>query len=113
MAVIFHSLSGQLGNSMIARRNLRECALRATPEGRFTTMATKTKAKKSNGKTAKPRQSKSAKIVAMLQRPSGVTREQVLKVTGWKAVSMQQMAGNAGIKLKVDESKRPFVYRAA
>jgi hypothetical protein len=74
--------------------------------------ASKTKAKKANGKAAK-RQNKSAKIVTMLRRPGGVTREAVLAATGWKAVSMQQIAGNAGIKLKVDESKTPFVYRAA
>jgi hypothetical protein len=72
---------------------------------------TKTKAK-SNGKTAKPRQNKLAKIVALLKRPSGCTREEVLKATGWMAVSMQQQARAADLKLKVDESKRPFVYRA-
>jgi hypothetical protein len=42
----------------------------------------------------------------------GCTREQVLEATGWKAVSMQQQAAAAGFKLKVDESKKPFVYRA-
>ena len=55
---------------------------------------------------------KSAKVVAMLKRPNGVTRDQVLKATGWKAISMQQVARNVDLKLKVDESKRPFVYRA-
>jgi hypothetical protein len=73
---------------------------------------TKTKSKKSNG-NAPRKVSKAAKIAKMLRRKSGVTRDQVLKVTGWKAVSMQQMAGNAGIKLKIDSSKFPYVYRAA
>ena len=53
-----------------------------------------------------------AKIAKMLQN-GGCTREQVLKATGWKAVSMQQIAKSLGIKLKVDESKRPFRYSAA
>jgi hypothetical protein len=81
-------------------------------------MATKSKkataAKKAtNGKSAAPRKaSKSARIAAMLKRPSGCTREQVLALTGWKAVSMQQMAASAGIKLKIDTSKLPYVYRA-
>lgn len=55
--------------------------------------------------------SKTAKVVAMLKN-GGCTREQVLKLTGWKAVSMQQLAKNAGVKLKVSE-ERPFTYKAA
>jgi hypothetical protein len=73
---------------------------------------TKTKSKKSNGKTAKPRQNKLAKIVALLKRPGGCTRDDVLKATGWMAVSMQQQARAAGIKLKVDDSQLPYRYRA-
>jgi hypothetical protein len=76
--------------------------------------AKKTTAKKTtNGKSAKaPRENKTAKVVALLQRAGGVTREDVLAATGWKAISMQSVAEKAGLKLKVDESKRPFVYRA-
>jgi hypothetical protein len=73
-------------------------------------MATKTKTKKSNGKTAKPRQNKLAKIVALLKRPSGCTRDDVLKATGWMAVSMQQQARAAGIKLKINKEQRPYRY---
>jgi hypothetical protein len=66
------------------------------------TMATtKTKSKKANGKTAKPRQKKSARIAAMLRRKNGCTREEVLAETGWAAVSMQQQARAAGVTLKI------------
>ena len=75
-------------------------------------MATKTKSKKSNGKSAKPRQNKSARIAAMLRRPSGCTRDDVLKATGWMAVSMQQQARAAGIKLKINKEQRPYRYAA-
>jgi len=71
-----------------------------------------TKSKKSTTK-AKRGENKTAKVIAMLKRPSGVTRTEVLKVTGWKAVSMQQVATNAGVKLKIDDSERPYRYRAA
>jgi hypothetical protein len=37
----------------------------------------------------------------------------MLEATGWKAVSMQQQAAAAGIKLKIDDSERPYRYRAA
>jgi hypothetical protein len=88
-------------------------SVRVPRNRRINTMATKTKSKKSNGKTAKPRENKSAKIVAMLKRPSGVTRKAVLAATGWKAVSMQQMASNAGLTLKMEKPDgKPIVYRA-
>jgi hypothetical protein len=79
------------------------------------TKAKKTAKKTTNGKSAKakaPRENKTAKVVALLQRASGVTRPQALELTKWKGISFQVVAKNAGLKLKVDESKRPFVYRA-
>lgn len=57
------------------------------------------------------KENKTAEVVALMKRVGGVTREEVLVVTGWKAVSMQQVAGNAGVKLKIDDRERPFVYR--
>ncbi len=54
---------------------------------------------------------KTAKIVALMQRAGGVTRAEVLKVTKWKAISMQQVAEKAGVKLRVDTKERPFKYR--
>jgi hypothetical protein len=50
-------------------------------------------------------------IMAMLRRANGCTREEVLKETGWSAVSFQQQAKAAGIKLKIDKSVRPFRYK--
>ena len=65
-------------------------------------------------KTPAKKVSKVAKIAALLKRPIGVTRGQVLKATGWKAVSMQQQARAAGLKLRVESPKgKPYIYRAA
>jgi len=62
-------------------------------------------------KTGGPRkESKTAKIIEMLQQ--GTTRKEVLKATGWKAVSMQQVAKSAGVKLRPEKSKRkPTFYK--
>lgn len=85
----------------------------ATKSKKSTAKAKKTTNGKS-GKSATSRaESKTSKVIALMQRASGVTREEVLKVTGWKAVSMQQVATNAGVKLKIDDSERPYRYRAA
>jgi len=61
-------------------------------------------------KTPAKKVNKSAKIVAMLRRANGCTREEVLKETGWMAVSMQQQARAAGIKLKINKEQRPYRY---
>jgi hypothetical protein len=70
-------------------------------------MATKAKAKKPTATTKAP--NKTAQVITMLKR--GTTREAVLKATGWPSISMQAVAKRANLKLKVDESKWPFVYR--
>jgi Protein of unknown function (DUF3489) len=78
-------------------------------------MATKKKATKKTATTKKAngkKETKAAKVVAMLKRASGCTREQVLEATGWKAVSMQQQATAAGLKLQIDDSEKPYRYRA-
>jgi hypothetical protein len=42
-----------------------------------------------------------------------VSREEVLKVTGSKAVSMQKLAASARVKLKLEKVQgKPIVYRA-
>jgi len=65
-------------------------------------------------KTPVKKASKVTKIAAMLRRKNGVTREEVLKATGWTAVSMQQQARAAGLKLRVESPKgKPYIYRAA
>lgn len=74
-------------------------------------------AAKKNGvakKTRTPREgNKTAEVIALMKRAKGVTRAEVLELTGWKAVSMQQLAKSNGVKLKVDESERPFKYKVA
>ena len=77
-------------------------AKKAKPNGRRATSKKSTQAARGN---------KTAKIIAMLARPSGATREQVLKATGWKAISMQQVTEKAHVKLRVDKKVTPFVYR--
>jgi hypothetical protein len=76
-----------------------------------------TKAKKITAKKAAPKtngtahKAKSEQIIKLMRRSSGVTRAEVLKLTSWGAVSMQAQAKAAGVKLKIDKSVRPFVYR--
>jgi hypothetical protein len=82
----------------------------------MTVVATTTKkpaAKKAKKAGAKKVDNKTAQIIALMKRAKGVTRVEVLKVTGWKAISMQAIARSHGIKMKVDESSRPFHYKAA
>lgn len=53
---------------------------------------------------------KAGDIVALMRRPGGVTREEVLKAMGWQAVSMQQQAAQCGVELKIDKSRKPYRY---
>jgi hypothetical protein len=117
----FHSTSPAIGALNVLQHNLREYVPPSeTGDYPMATKSKKTTTKKTakrasaNGKPATPRkESKSAKVVALLQRASGVTREEVLKVTGWKAVSMQALASNAGVKLKMEKVEgKPIRYRA-
>lgn len=68
-------------------------------------------------KTTKPangkKQSKVALIVALLTRKEGCTAADVLKATGWTAVSMPAQAKAAGLKLKVEKTGKVHRYRAA
>jgi hypothetical protein len=48
-------------------------------------MATKAKAKKTTAKEANGK-SKTATVLAMLRKPNGVTRAQVLSMVDWQAV---------------------------
>ncbi|MFY9958642.1 hypothetical protein [Bradyrhizobium sp.] len=61
-------------------------------------------------KAANGHGSKTAKAVALMRRPKGATREEILKVLGWRAVSPAQLV--RGGKVKIDDSVRPFRYRA-
>ena len=55
-----------------------------------------------------PKEGKKAELAAMLDR--GCTREDVLRVTGWKAVDMKQIGRSLGIEVRTDKSVRPFKY---
>ncbi len=83
-------------------------------------MATKSKstkakktatAKKANGKAA-AKSNKTAKVIALMRRASGVTRAEILAQTGWAAVSPQAIAATAGLKIKLEKVKgKTIVYR--
>ena len=64
-------------------------------------------------KTGPRADSLTSKVVALMKRAKGVTREEILDLTGWKAVSVQQLSKSAGVKLTIDKSARPFHYKAA
>ena len=71
-------------------------------------MATKAKAtpsKKANGKN------KTQAVAALMRRPKGMTREEVLALTQWPSVSLQAVA--KAFKLRVDNKERPYRYHAA
>lgn len=53
---------------------------------------------------------KALEVVAMMRRPGGVTREEVLTAIGWTAISMQQQAAAAGVELTIDKSRKPYRY---
>ena len=84
-------------------------ATKSTTAKKASKKATKKVVAKTNGNKPK---SKTAIVTALLLRKSGCTRKDVLKATGWKAVSMQQMAYAAGLKLKLEKmtEQRGLVY---
>lgn len=77
----------------------------------------KKSAKKANGKAKtarKPREgNKTQDVLAKMRTKSGITRAQILEMTGWTAVSVQQLVRAQGLDpdkdLKVSE-ERPFTY---
>lgn len=99
-------------SNMRATKTTKKTAKKATAK-KAKANARKPVKGKTGAKKATRESGKTAKVVALLKRAGGCTREDILKVTGWKAVSVQQVAKGAGIKLKVDESARPFKYKAA
>jgi hypothetical protein len=53
-------------------------------------------------------------VIALMRRAKGVTRPEALEVTGWKGISFQIVAKNAGLKLRVESPKgKPYIYRAS
>lgn len=74
--------------------------------------------KKSNGaKKRTPREgNKTQDVLAKMRTAKGITRAEILDMTGWKAVSVQQLVKAQGLNpdkdLKISE-ERPFSYRLA
>lgn len=57
-----------------------------------------------------PTGSKLEQIAALLTRKQGCTREDILTLTGWKAVSVPAQAKAAGLELRQEKTGRSFVY---
>jgi hypothetical protein len=75
------------------------------------TKAKKTTSKKAAGnKTNGHGKNLTAQVHALMRRPKGATRAEILKLTGWKAVNVNQIAGEQP-GYKINKSERPFRYR--
>lgn len=96
----------------------------AEPTKETSTMRTKTNQRASKAKARTPVKAKAKTssgkskidtIAALLKRPGGCTSKDVLKATGWPAVSMPAMAKAAGLKLKKEKPKgaKETIYSAA
>jgi hypothetical protein len=76
----------------------------------------KTTAKKTAKKTAAPKKinggksNKSARVIAMMRKAGGCTREDILQATGWKAVSPAAIGESSGFKVKINTDQRPYRY---
>lgn len=55
-----------------------------------------------------PAGTKDVEIATLLKR--GCTSEEVLRVTGWKAISMPAMAKKLGLGLRIEKGRKPFKY---
>lgn len=53
---------------------------------------------------------KALEVVAMMRKPGGVTKKEVLKAIGWKAISFQQQAAQCGVTVEIDKSCDPWRY---
>lgn len=82
-----------------------------------TKTSTKKKASKKAAKAKTPKKAGGARgektlaVKAMLERKTGVTRAQILEKTGWPSVSVQVLAKNCGLKLRLEKVKgKPITY---
>jgi DNA-binding transcriptional regulator YhcF (GntR family) len=86
-----------------AKKSVKKVAKKSAKAGAKKAPAKKAGASKPRGDT------KVSKVIAKMKN-GGITRAEVLKMTGWKAVSMQQLAESAGVNLKIS-AERPFTYK--
>ncbi len=86
--------------------------IESKPPAEDTTMPkAKKKAKAANGKSGDARKgSKSAKIAALLMRPTGCTSKEVLKATGWPTISMPAISKTLGLKLRKEKTDDGLRY---
>lgn len=69
-------------------------------------------------KTAKPRDSKQAKLIALLERPEGATIDDLMKATGWQAHSVRGVMSGAlkkrlGLTITSEKGENGRTYRVA
>lgn len=71
---------------------------------------------KTGGKNSKPRAESGSKlkgIAALMTRKSGCTREDLLKFTGWSAISPKQQAESLKLRFRKEKVGRVMRYYAA
>jgi len=88
----------------------------AKPKESVVRTKTSTSKSKTNARSAISTKKKGSKleiIIGLLKRKEGCTTADVLKATGWPAVSMPQQAKAAGLKLKKEKDGKVTRYRAA
>ena len=64
----------------------------------------------------KPQRTKTARIIALLKKPSGATLQTIMTLTGWQAHSVRaflsaQVMNSKGFQVEVTELKGQRVYR--
>lgn len=59
---------------------------------------------------SKPPPASAVRVVEMMKRPGGVTKEEVLKELKWVAISFHQQAAFCGVELEINKSSKPWKY---
>ena len=64
----------------------------------------------------KPKSTKTARVIALLKKPSGATLQTIMTLTGWQAHSVRaflsaQVMHSKGFRIEVRERKGQRVYR--
>jgi hypothetical protein len=64
----------------------------------------------------KPQRTKTARVIALLKKPSGATLQTIMMLTGWQAHSVRaflsaQVMDSRGFRIEVAKRKGQRVYR--
>jgi len=89
-----------------ATKTVKAKKKKAAPKKKASAAPKKAMAKKAK---AAP-ESKTAAVVAKLASKGGITRAEILAMTGWKAVSVQQVAKVAKLKLSTEKDGSVLRY---